>query len=650
MDKFIVIDLETTGLDPLNDAIHGVGVSWPDGRTEYTLGGPSKELLLWLKNPAAHVVGHNLRFDLKFLQVAGAEIRCQEWDTKIMAQLLNENQELGLKPLSEKYFGASSLDNKRRLDRAVSKIGGKSVADLCKADIESNYSLYAEVIGDYCIEDCVNTRNLFARLGQEFRDRYETWTRAGLSPTPLEYLTEEAMPLERVLRAMELRGIAVNVKHLKAYRDQLLKENEDYLQELNKLAKHFINEIEEKLYQEVLLTKKSERGRANVLRSSEKYGTAFNWQSSFDVAELIYNYFKADITGVDTTDSGRPSTSETAFLQVRKANQNNETLCRFLDIYALWKKNLKLLTTYTGEDKGLMSQIVAGRVHSDYLQAGHGRDSSQGGTVTGRLSSRNPNMQNLPRNSEIKRAFIPDAGQVFIYFDYSQLELRLAAHLSQDPLLIKAYREGLDLHQLTADAIGVDRQMGKTINFAMIYDASPWRLAEILQRSPEECKEVISNFYSVYQGYKNYLKTQQKNMCEHGWVASEAGRLRRLPELQTSEKFSREWKHAIKQGFNFPIQSLGASITKRTMIALHARGYELVTQVHDSVVIQVPKEQAETALKDIVQIAENIYPTRVPIKVDAKIITSLLESDKLEETNAKCSNNREDSSSTTRLA
>jgi DNA polymerase-1 len=633
MNQYVIVDLETTGLNPLTDSIHGVGVQWPDGRLEYHKGGPSSELQLWLKNPAAHVVGHNLRFDIKFLRAAGFQVNAQTWDTKLLAQLINENQQLGLKPLSEKYFGASSLEGKRELDRAVGSINGKSVADLCKADIESGFTRFYGIISEYCLEDCVNTKNLWEKLIADVKIVDQKAKAFGLKKSPLDYYMEETMPLEKVLTDMELMGIRIDLNKLKSFRNQLLAETNVLLQQMFEIAKEHINGIEEDLYQEVIATKKSDKGKANVLRSSPKYGTVFNWQSADHIRALIFDKFKAPTVGVDKTDSGKISTSEASLESLAKNIKGSTPLAEFLRNYSVWKKNLKILTTYTGEDKGLASHVIRDRIHADYLQAGHGKESSQGGTVTGRLSSRNPNMQNLPRGSEIKRFFVPDAGQAFIYFDYSQLELRLAAHLSQDPLLIKAYREGLDLHQLTADAIGEDRQMGKTINFAMIYDASPWRLAEILGKVPDECYEIIDNFYGLYSGYKKYLEDQAHHMKVHAWVASECGRVRRLPELKLHQFGTKEFKHAIKQGYNFPIQSLGASITKRAMIELHRRGYKIVSQVHDSVVCQVPLEDCNRALTEIVTVAENIYSTSVPLKVDAKILTSLHESDKLGVTN-----------------
>jgi DNA polymerase-1 len=251
-------------------------------------------------------------------------------------------------------------------------------------------------------------------------------------------------------------------------------------------------------------------------------------------------------------------------------------------------------------------------------------------------------MQNLPRGRDIKQFFIPDAGQIFVYFDYSQLELRLAAHLSQDPLLMKGYNEGVDLHQMTADAIGADRQVGKAVNFAMIYDASAYRLSSMIEKSVDDCQHIINEFYNLYKGYKKYLAAQRRFMEVHSCVISEAGRVRRLADLQRAPTMSKEWRHALKQGYNFPIQSLGASITKRAMIELHRRKFRIVTQVHDSVVITLPEHELGKA-KEIQQIAETVYKVSVPLKADVKLLTSLAESDIIqtkEITNEQHSNNR----------
>ena len=165
----------------------------------------------------------------------------------------------------------------------------------------------------------------------------------------------------------------------------------------------------------------------------------------------------------------------------------------------------------------------------------------------------------------------------------------------------------------------------------------------MVNKSVDECQHIINEFYKLYAGYKKYLQKQMRFMITNGLVVSEAGRTRRLPEVRELPSNTKEWRHAIKQGYNFPIQSLGASITKRAMIELHRRKFKIVTQVHDSVVIQLPKNEVHK-LEEIQVVAETIYPLTVPLKVDIKLLTSLLESDKIlieGVKNEQCSNSKQ---------
>lgn len=646
----MALDIETTGLNPRTDRIHGVGVAKriANGTIQKAyLDANDQGLRQYLADSNNHIVGHNLRFDLKFLINAGFTINCTIWDTKLLAQLIDENQPLGLKDLAAKFLGENSLAGKRELDRATSQINGRSVADLCAYDLADEDETYYKIISKYCEEDCENTLKLWEILCEEAKEIDSAMRARGFQHTPLTYYVDETMPLERVLLGMELHGIRINKDALLKYRDQLLSENKQHMAQMSLLAAKEIHLIEEDLYEKVIATKKSEKGKANVVKRSEKYKTKFNWQSSEHLGELIFSRLGVSTKAVEKTQTGKPSTSESALDSIHKNLAEDHLLARILTSYKAWKKNIKLITTYTGEDKGLVSQIEGDRVYAEYLQAGRGKEGTTGGTVTGRLSSRNPNMQNLPRGSEIKRFFIPDPGHVFIYFDYSQLELRLAAHLSQDPLLMKGYNEGVDLHQMTADAIGMDRQVGKATNFAMIYDASAYRLSSMINQSVDNCQMIINEFFKLYKGYKRYLNQQRRFIEVNGLVVSETGRTRRLPDIHDQPSNTREWRHALKQGYNFPIQSLGASITKRAMIELAKRGVTILTQVHDSVVISLPEDKLDK-VEEIKHVAENIYPISVPLKADIKLLTSLSESDilnKKETNDEQCSNSNNNKAS-----
>ena len=622
----IALDIETTGLDWQTDTIHGVGLASEQGAAYVDASDP--RLAALLADPEAHIVGHNIRFDLKFLLQAGLKIQASFWDTKLLAQLDNENQELGLKPLSKKYFGSGSLEQKDEIDLAVLAINGKSVADLCIADLKDPAKPYYELIEKYCLEDCRNTLRLFRVLRESIAAKHEAMLAAGFKETVQSYFLQETMPLEKVLLAMEMQGIHIDKASLNDYNIELSQQIYEKDQSLEFLCSTEINQVEEDLYEKEKAKRTSEKGQTAVIRSSEKYGTKFNWQSNLHLSSLMFDKFGVPENMVEKTKTGKPSTSEASLANVCKTIEEGTKLHSALTLFGLLKKDQKIYNTYVNPNQGLASMSKEGQIYSEYLQAGRGKEESEGGTVTGRLSSRNPNMQNLPRGSRVKQMFVPSRkDNVFAYFDYSQLELRIAAHVSQDPLLLKAYQDGLDLHNITAAKLGIDRQAAKAVNFAMIYDASAYRLSEMIDKSYDETQDVINGFFHMYSGYKKYLQNQRQFMIKNRCVISEAGRVRRLPELGQYSEGQREHKHAIKQGYNFPIQSLGASIAKRAMVELHQRGFVIATQVHDSVVIDLPLLGSLEKLEEIRQVAENIYPLSVPLKVDIKRLTTLLETD-----------------------
>lgn len=625
--SLIALDIETTGLNPRQDRIHGVGLV--SDRGECYVPATHSRLAEILADPNQHIVGHNIRFDLKFLRHLGLEIKAQFWDTQVLAQLIDENQKLGLKPLSIKYLGDDSLSDMREMDRACNEAGVKHVGALCAVDLGLTHQPYYEVIKRYCIEDCRNTLALWRELSQELSRMDSAMKKFGLKKTIRHYYLEEAQSTERVLLDMETRGVKIDVERFNEYKTEVESEAARIRANLMETAADRIDSIEDDLYERVLASKKSDKGKAGVQRKSVKQKTAFNLDSNQQLATLIYDKFNVPDKLRSYTSSGLLSTNDEALAKLQ-ATYEGQDLGRFLKGFAEYRRVNKIMTTYTGRGKkGMINRIEDGRIYGRYIQTSDGA----GGTVTGRLSSREPNMQNIPRGSVVKEFFVPDTeDHVFIYFDYSQLELRLAAHLSQDPMLMAGYLSGIDLHQQTGDAIGMPRQVGKTVNFLTIYDGSAWRLSAEIDRPVEECKQILSSFFGMYERYAEYLKEQKTFMRRHGKVISDAGRVRRLPDVIKfkSNIWSKEYRHAIKQGYNFPIQSLGATITKRAMCDLHRAGYDLVTQVHDSVIIQVRRTDVPQAIKDIKEIAENVYPLSVPLVADIKVLTSFSEDDTLD--------------------
>lgn len=669
--SYIVLDCETTGLDWKSDALHGVAICTSNGVSDYvTPDSPTwQSFLALLQDPAIAKVGHNLRFDLRFLS-RFCKIEGALYDTMLMAQLVDENNSVGLKQLAERYLGKAATLGKAELDSVMGKAGVRHVGELCAADLsEERQGWFFDLIARYALEDVTNTHKLFHLLAGRLKDLDANWAKLGSLVSPLKYLREEALAVEPSLLAMELRGILLNPAAISETRTSVMMDLAKVKENLLSLVAEEVDLIEESLYEKEVGKRKSEKGKAKVERSSVDYGTAFLLSSSQHVGHLIYTHLGGKAGR--STASGLPSTSDTDLSSLRAEGTEGSKLARFLDLFATYRSLQKLWNTYVAPDSGLLEFTSNGRVHALYLQAGSSKDGGKGGTATGRLSSQSPNMQNLPRKGGIKRFFIPDPGHVFIYADYSQVELRIAAHLSRDEELLAAYKNGLDLHVMTASAVfrtsevtKEQRQLGKTLNFAMIYDASAWRLEQELGPlgySLQDCEAMRRAFFEKYAGYAAYLKAELRKLRDLKLVISETGRVRRLPDMsfesalqwngrvfkgtqaqlealkahqgeaisgaEAFERARKRYRHAIKQAYNFPIQSLGASITKRALIALSKEGYDLVTTVHDSIIVQVPKEAAQEERQLVQHILEQEYKLSVPLIAETKILTSLEESD-----------------------
>lgn len=614
---FMTIDVETTGLNPRKDVLHGLGVAWEEDSLKYFRAGDFPNVLLdHLSNPHIDKVGHNLRFDLEFLQANQIEVKGRIWDTKILAQMVNENQPLGLKDLSIKYLGEWALEGKRELDHICSKAQVKHVGELCAKDFKDGK--YFDAIAKYCMEDCNNTVKLFYVLLENLKKQCATYKkRFNIEKSPMNYFIDEAMALEPVLQAIEMRGIRVNLDKIERVDKRIEEEIGKRLNGLSQSCAKHVDQIEDRLFKQALLKRKSPKGRASVVKGSEKYKTQFNWQSNDHVAELFFDHLKFPV--LNKTKSGKRCLDKKVVSVLTE--RVNHPVPKLFAEYTKLKDQRK---TFVGNDeKGLRSHLEDDRIHGQFVATG---------TVTGRLSSKKPNMQNIPRRGPYRSFFIPDTeAHKFVYFDYSQLEYRLAAHLSGDLSMIADYHDGIDLHSRTAQEEELSRQVAKTVNFLVIYRGGAWKLHKELGCSLIRAQSIIDNFKSRYPVFEEWLAEQEKFMTRYGIIFNEVGRARRLPGLLKHTPEEKEFKHALKQGFNFPVQSLGASITKRAMIELHKRGFQLVTQVHDSVVCQLPIGSLHRAA-EIKEIAETVYPLRVPLVADIKVLNSLSEEDIYERT------------------
>jgi DNA polymerase-1 len=286
----------------------------------------------------------------------------------------------------------------------------------------------------------------------------------------------------------------------------------------------------------------------------------------------------------------------------------------------------KLKSTYTDALLDLIHPDT-GRIHTSYNQTV---------TATGRLSSSNPNLQNIPIRTEegrkIRESFIPRQGWKILSADYSQIELRILAHYSEDPILIKAFEEGEDIHTRTAsevfqlfpELITPDmRRQAKMINFGIIYGMSPFRLSKELGISTTTAKKYIDNYFQQYKGVKEYIDHTVEKAHKEGKVTTLLNRHRYLPDIRSKNRTVRE--AAERTAINTPIQGTAADLIKVAMIRLHDairnQGLQtkMILQVHDELVFEVPLGEVTKIEPLVRKIMEGVYSLRVPIKVDINI-------------------------------
>jgi DNA polymerase-1 len=396
--KLISVDIESTGLSWVKDRLHGFAVAWEgEPARYYRASAVPQNIVDLLADPDVEKVGHRLRFDLKFLRQNGFQVRGRWWCSKVLAHLLNENESTGLKYLAEKMLPAGSLSDYAEMQSALTVIKASHVGLLCEADLAAmGPGTWSDVIARYCEEDASNTLKLFAILVKQLRE-LDAKVKAtfGCAKGPLDYYLEESMPAERALLEIELPGIALDVKIVEDYGAELRASIEASEQTLRSLIAGTealagpLEIFEEQLYEKNKAKYKTPKRQAQVRRSCQLDGTRFNWGSLHHIGWLFFDHYKLPAT---KTKAGGRCTDEAALhALVPQASPNVRLI---LEELLRNRGYQKLLGTYV---EGLLERQHGGRVYAEYPPF----------TTTGRLTSENPNMQNIPRGCLVKRAFQP---------------------------------------------------------------------------------------------------------------------------------------------------------------------------------------------------------------------------------------------------
>ena len=627
MPTTYAIDVETTGLDPWKDRLLGVSLAWRDDTTRelqsawYDWDPATTTPLPWphdiLARDDVTLVGHNLRFDMKFLAVhTGTTPRGRWQDTRLMAALILKRKKPGqavshgLKSLVPLCLGKGNLPAHDALQEYL-KENRLTMKDLGKCP--------PRLVRDYCREDTVNALKLYEFLVTR------------LTPELASYYNQEMLPLEKLLLEMELYGLRVDTALL-AQADR----------ETARLINHAESTLRRDFADEI-------KQAVPIVQYDMFAQDHFDFDKPRHVRALLYDVMNLGHYVKATTEKGEKSISRKDIQAARLLEGRLKNLCNRVIERASLSKNRSAYVW------GISERLQGEVIHAEYYQvSGEGLGiEGKGGTASGRLSHRNPNMGNLPRSSHavdstsddywknhwVKDLFTPRPGKVFVYADYDQIELRVAAVLSGDKPFIDAFNAGLDPHQATADAIGISRQQAKTVNFLLIYFGSPWRLCHELGADPAQDEEALAraekihaDFFRVHWRLKQWVFDTRKQLSKIGYVASLFGRPRWLPEVWSTDKKVAE--HALRQGVNHIVQSTAASICKRAMLKIDAlngcvqnstKKYLIVNQVHDSICVEVNEATAQDDLILIKKTMEEAVPFGVPLTVGADIIKTFRE-------------------------
>ena len=553
-------DTETTGVDPNTCRIVGMSFSAEPFKAWYLPFGDAnraeyvKILRPLFENEAIAKIGQNIKFDLMVLAKLGIAVRGKRLDTMLMHYLLDSESRHNMDFLAERYLNYSPI--------SIETLIGKGAKQLTMDMVG------VERVAEYAAEDA----DVTLRLKHVLYPEVEKMAMLDL------YHNIEA-PMIDVLAAMEMAGVTVDCEALARYAVEL----REMLQRLESEVREMAGE------------------------------PALNINSSRQLGEVLFGKLRI-------TD--KPKMTKT-----KQFSTEEEYLQGFAHDFPIVSKILeyrgvkKLLSTYVEALPELVNKET-GKIHTSYNQAV---------TATGRLSSTNPNLQNIPvrdaLGKPIRAAFVAsDAEHTLVAADYSQIELRLMAHLSGDEALIEAFKQGEDIHAATAARLygkGVaevssdERRSAKTANFGIIYGISAFGLAQRLDISNRDAKELITNYFETYPGVKRYMDDAVEKATTEGYVETMFGRRRTLHDITSSNRTVRGL--AERNAINAPIQGSAADIMKLAMVEIYRRfeaegiRSKMIMQVHDEVVVDTLNEELESVKRIVKEAMESVASLRVPL-------------------------------------
>ena len=564
-NEFVSLDTETTSTNPIDAELVGLSFAVKENEAWYVAIPANRDEALKIvnifkplyENEKIEKIGQNLKYDLEVLRNYGVVLAGKMFDTMIAHYLINPELHHNMDYMAEVLLHYQTI----HIDELIGPKGKgqKSMRDLAPIDIY-----------EYAAEDADVTLKLRNILIDKLKEA---------EVENLFYDIE--MPLMPVLAEMEIGGVRIDTESLK---------------ETSKVLTNRMIEIEKRIY--------------------ELAGEEFNIASPKQVGDVLFSKLK--ITDrPKKTKTGQFVTSEEVLQQLKG---KSEIVADILEHRGL----KKLLGTYVDNLPTLINPRT-GHIHTSFNQTI---------TATGRLSSSDPNLQNIPvrgeDGKEIRKAFIPEDGCLFFSADYSQIELRVMAHLSGDKNMIEAFREGYDIHAATAAKIYKEdikevsrdqRTKAKRANFGIIYGITVFGLAERLDITRDEAKQLIDGYFETFPQVKDYMETAKEQARKQGYVETLFHRRRYLPDIYSHNATVRGF--AERNAINAPIQGTAADIIKVAMVRIfnrfkteHIRS-KMILQVHDELNFSVLPEEKEKVEKIVLEEMQGAYRMQVPLIADA---------------------------------
>lgn len=598
--KSFAVDSETTGFDPLSCRILGLSFSWEEGEAYYV--SVKKEKIKEKKESNLFNYSESATEDsdkeihpwLKELKPILEDEKIEKYghNIKFDLRVLRANG-VELRGIEFDTMVASYLLNpgtrQHNLDALTfSELGFEKISKDDLLGSGRNKTTFAEVdtekLSLYSCEDADFTHRLVKKLKKGLKEKESD-----------ELFAKLEMPLISVLANMEDNGVKLDVR---------------FLDKLSNKLKKDISSLEKKIW--------------------ELAGEEFNINSTKQLKEILFERLEISTLNISKTKTG----FSTAFDELEKIKNEHE----IIPLIQEYRELTKLESTYVSSLPELVNENT-GRLHASFNQTV---------TATGRLSSSDPNLQNIPTRTElgqsIRQAFVAEDGFKIVSLDYSQIELRLAAHLSGDERMIETFNKGKDVHTATAAEInGVKvkevtkemRREAKAINFGILYGQGPYGLSQTADIPFARAKEFIEKYFVIYKDIKKYTEDMIVFAREHGYVETMFGRRRYLPEIESQVPAVRSG--AERMAVNTPLQGTNADMIKKAMILIdkmitekYRDSVKMIIQVHDELVFEIRADKTHEAAGRIQDIMRDILPLKVPVVVDVEIGDNWGEMEKIE--------------------